>query len=504
MAIVPTAPVTAQTSSRAIVQPLPSPSAQTLNDALRRLSQNPQDLLALLDAGEASLDLKDDDAAIGFFVRARQVSPSSARAIAGLAKAQLAVGRPVEALRLFAQAEQAGAAAASIAADRGLAFDLVGDNRSAQELYRSSLAIEDDPELRRRLALSLAISGDQEGFERELYSQLAANDRAAFRARAFGLAILGDADEAVNIAETMMPTDLALRIAPYLRYMPRLTKAQQAAAANLGVFPRAAEIGRDSADIAEYAAEGQAIAARASDSLTPQGAPMGSQGEAAPRAAEAREPRRRPDRSGSRDTASGVATTMTPEPRANEAPAQAAAVDPPAAVAQTDPEPVVSPQTTDETTFDLAEVPSTAVTEDTAAPEPISVAQAFSNLGPALSGPVDAGSSAVDITGIEPPREIEATEPQPPEHPARHWVQVATGRDRVALRFDWRRIARQAEGKLDGKGPFITPWGEANRLLAGPYQDNAAAREIVNELRDLGIDTFTFASEEGQEIETLP
>src|SRR5690606_22251129 len=74
----------------------------------------------------------------------------------------------------------------------------------------------------------------------------------AYRARAFALAILGKDDEAVSIAETMLPERLSGRMTPYLRYMPRLTRAQQAAAANLGVFPHAAQIGRDDPALAAY------------------------------------------------------------------------------------------------------------------------------------------------------------------------------------------------------------------------------------------------------------
>ena len=82
-------------------------------------------------------------------------------------------------------------------------------------------------------------------------------------------------------------------------------------------------------------------------------------------------------------------------------------------------------------------------------------------------------------------------------------MQVATGKDRNALKFDWRRISRKAAGKLDDKGPFVTPWGEANRLLSGPYESAEKAREMVNELRKLDIDSFPFTSAEGEAIETL-
>ena len=106
------------------------------------------------------------------------------------------------------------------------------------------------------------------------------------------------------------------------------------------------------------------------------------------------------------------------------------------------------------------------------------------------------------VFALEGARPAPATAPRP-VHPARHWVQVATGKDRSALGFDWRRIARTAGSELAGKGPFVTPWGEANRLLAGPYESPAQARDAMNRLKQLGIDSFTFTSEAGQPIEEL-
>ncbi|MGI8943505.1 MAG: SPOR domain-containing protein [Qipengyuania sp.] len=551
-----------------IVQPLPPQSNAGLNAALRQLARNPRDLGALLDAGQASLELGDTAAAIGFFQRARAVSSANHPALVGLARAQLESGRPIEALRLFAEAEQAGVAQQRIAADRALAFDLVGDNARAQELYRIALSREDSSELRRRYALSLAISGNKAEFERILLPLLQKDDRAAFRTRAFGLAILKEEDEAVSIAESLMPTDLALRMAPYLRYMPRLTRAQQAAAANLGAFPAAKDIGRDDPQIASYAGEGRRIAQRADSSLTPSGTPMGAQAGATGRSSRA-QPRRRPDRTAAaqdrpaqrvttrnagdplsrtrrvRTEQVAEATPAAAEPAAEPAatsgqaeqqrelptiatservaprelpasvppavdptpaptrpaisfsvpPAQAvqdAAVVAGAGGRQT---PISSPQS-----FDLAAIKadSPSPAEDTA-----SVADAFADFATVPSPQSSSAVGAVDITRIEAPREVERAEPPKPAHPARHWVQVATGKDRGALKFDWRRIARQSEGKIADKGPFVTPWGEANRLLAGPYASASDAREIVSELKALGVDSFTFSSAEGEEIEAL-
>ena len=241
--------------SRAVVQPLPSQQSYQLNAALTRLAANPRDIGALIDAGNAALTLGDNDAALGFFGRADQLSPNDLRVKGALASALVKNEDPFAAIPLFDAAERAGARDGSLAGDRGLAYDLVGDNLNAQRYYRQALAsAPSNDEIVRRLALSLAIAGDRKGSEATLLTQLRRNEPAAWRTRAFVLAILGDTEEAVKIATGTMPRDLSDAMVPYLRYMGRLTPAQQAAAANFGHFPRAAQIGRDDPRVARYAA----------------------------------------------------------------------------------------------------------------------------------------------------------------------------------------------------------------------------------------------------------
>ena len=247
-------PVARLPGSGAVVQPLPSQQSYQLNAALTRLAANPRDIGALIEAGNAALALGDNDAALGFFGRADQLSPNDFRVKSALASALVKNEDPFGAIPLFDAAERAGARDGSLAGDRGLAYDLVGDNPSAQRYYRQALATAPNDEIVRRLALSLAIAGDRKAAEATLLTQLRRNDPAAWRTRAMMLAILGDTDEAVKIATGTMPRDLSDAMVPYLRYMGRLTPAQQAAAANFGHFPRAAQIGRDDPRVARYAA----------------------------------------------------------------------------------------------------------------------------------------------------------------------------------------------------------------------------------------------------------
>lgn len=263
--------------SQPVVQPLPSRDNLKLNAALSRLGRNPRDLDALIDAGMAALAMGDEDAASGFFKRADQVAPRDPRVKAGLAGALVRGGDPLTAIGLFDEAEKAGAEVSALAADRGLAYDLVGDNASAQRFYRQALARGADEEVTRRLALSLAISGDRRGAEAALLPQLRDQNKAAWRTRTFSLAIMSQTDEAIRTAKTILPADLAESMTPYLRYMPQLTRAQQAAAANLGAFPRAAEIGREDPRFAQYAgaSPGTPAVAAADAALVPRGEPLG-------------------------------------------------------------------------------------------------------------------------------------------------------------------------------------------------------------------------------------
>jgi Flp pilus assembly protein TadD len=257
--------------SQPVVQAVPNGGSIRLNDALARLARSPGDVAALIDAGNAALALGDTDAAIGFFRKADTASPGNAAAKVGLARSYVAADDPVSAIPWFNAAEKAGAADVDIAGERGLAYDLVGDNLTAQRYYNAAMAAGGGDDVRMRLALSQAIGGDQKTAEATLMPLLRKQDKPGWRTRAFALAIGGDVAQAVELAQRILPPPLAESIAPYLRYMPRLTRAQQAAAANLGRFPRASEIGFDDPRIAAYAPPKVAAVDAA---LVPKGEPL--------------------------------------------------------------------------------------------------------------------------------------------------------------------------------------------------------------------------------------
>lgn len=494
--------------SREVVQQLPSPEVQRLNRALVALAKAPRDRDALLEAGQAALGVGDMEAAIGFFGRAADVDPGHPAVAQGLGSVYLRSGRAGEALVQFDRALAAGAEERALITDRALTLDLVGEHTAAQSAYFRALQIDPaDDEARRRLAVSFAIGGNRARFEETLRPLLDRRDMAAQRARAFGLAILGDTDRAGAIVEQVMPRDLATRLVPYLSYMPRLTRPQQAAAANLGLFPRAADIGRDDPRLARFAAE-----ERAESRLAPAGPPLNARTAAAtPQSSPSTAPQTPPPAAQPTRVATVTPVAVSTVPPA-AAPASAVTQPAPAAVAPPPPSPTPP-----------------APTPPPPAPM-LRVAEAFADLG---APPPDArvSAEAVDISRIAVRREPapglvatpaatpakpaattakpaekakpKAKEPKKPAHPSRIWVQVAAGRKVAALAFDWKRLSKEGGAGLAKQTPHTAKWGQTNRLLAGPFASRDKAEALVRELKKKGLDVFLWMSDEGEEVQPL-
>ncbi len=555
-------PVYAQT----VVQPLPVKSAgMKLNDALGQLARNPQDLEALIAAGRASLELGDVAAAIGFFQRADMLWPGSARIKSGLAGAHALGTDPITAIGMFADAEKLGPIDAERLADRGLAYDLVGDNQTAQAYYRQSLTLSLNDETQRRMALSQAISGNRRAMESALDPLLRRQDKAAWRTRAFALAILGEADEAESIVHQTMPEGMASSMTAYLRYMPRLTPAQQAAAANLGQFPRAAEIGHDDPRFARYARPRANLAIATPVSVL-------SKGKSKPK-----------DKSKSRDKDPqlGVALPLpipVPNPQVSREvegkttqPVRLAKSTPAPTAPVPAPRPAVVSNSADQsvaaskpglatidpastgtaTTFDLP-ARSKPIAQST--PKPASKAAAKTAIGESIdeafadftppSREIEPQAGAVDLRRLgrtvkpaaEPLASKAPDKAKPGEktkpadkskandkskdkakdkdkekakdgklsQPSRVWVQLATGRDKAALGSDWRRLIKNDPAVFKGKKPFVTAWGQSNRLLAGPFESQKGAAAYLVTLKKAGVaGAFAWSSAAGQVVDPL-
>ncbi|MCZ8324812.1 MAG: SPOR domain-containing protein [Sphingomonadaceae bacterium] len=522
--------------SQPVVQPIPGAPGMRLNEALGRLARNPRDVDALVDAGKAAAAIGDAEAAIGFYRRADQLRPGNANIKAGLASALVLSEDPFSAIPLYREAESAGAIDPAYLAERGLAYDLVGDNETAQRHYRQSLAGRPDDEILRRLALSQAISGDRRGMEVTLSPLLQKQDKAAWRTRAFAFAILGQQAEAEAIARANLPEGAVDTMVSYLRFMPRLTPAQQAAAANLGHFPRAAEIGRDDPRVAAFARPRATLAAAekpAAASVPPARSERPT-----------RQPRTRSAVSGtivgsSRSTPpepQPVRMTVTPQPSVTpqpgvtSVPVRAAAVVPPPAPAPT-PAPAPSPTPT------LAPAPApvqvaanTAPVVPIVAPAPApppapppaptpaprarSLADVFADLSPP-SREVQPPPGAVDVRRLaateasaqKPGITAKGRDTKSPAatQPSRIWVQLAASRDKAGLRDDFRRFARQEPDLFKGRKGFTSAWGQATRLLTGPFDSERAADAFLAKVKKAKVaDGFVWTSPAGQVVDPLP
>jgi hypothetical protein len=85
-------------------------------------------------------------------------------------------------------------------------------------------------------------------------------------------------------------------------------------------------------------------------------------------------------------------------------------------------------------------------------------------------------------------------------HPARIWVQVATGQDPVALASDYRRFSQRNAELFRGQNGHTAVWNRTRRLVVGPFPNAAAARTWLNRYVAAGGEGFVWNSEQGQEV----
>ncbi len=344
-----------------------NPDADRLADVVRRLGASPRDLSALIEAGDLSFALGDATAAAAFYKRGEAIDPNNGRIKAGIARILVNGERPGEALRFFEQAQRHGAPMAHYADDRGLAYDLIGEQARAQQDYRLALSqggrdAGELDETRRRYALSLGISGRQEEALAEIDTLLRKSDRGAWRARAFILAMNGDVSGANKIASSMMPRGMAGGLAAFFQRLPTLSPVDRAFAVHFGeVAPTAARL----AD------------ARMVPALTPLAvAPAPVQVAAAPVVQPLPQKRLSRSEQRKRDRAVQLAAANTRVPTAIPKPSRPAATAQPTPVQSTTPTPQMV-QTVPTTTRAVPDpVPAAAPSTPERHPVPTQVAQA--------------------------------------------------------------------------------------------------------------------------------
>jgi Flp pilus assembly protein TadD len=236
----------AASSMKAGAQGVPEPSTVTsadnpsdaLSRHLRVLAVSPRNFQALIGAGQAALALGDTQSAAGFFGRADEVWPSSPLPHVGMGAATALDGDAAGALIHFNRAARLGGSGVTMGAHRGLAYDLLGRHSEAQADFRAALSGSDANEARRRLALSLAISGEKQEALNTLQPLLARRDTGAMRTRALVLALVGDQAGARQAIEWTMPGGW-MQMGPFLGRLGSLGSGDKAAAVHLGIFPGA-------------------------------------------------------------------------------------------------------------------------------------------------------------------------------------------------------------------------------------------------------------------------
>jgi Flp pilus assembly protein TadD len=495
-----------------IVEPA---GAVELRDAMRRISFSPSDADALADAGNASLLLGDANAALNFFTRANAIRPNNSRIVSGLAIATVRTENPFEALRLFDDAVRLGASERSIAADRALAFDLLGNFGRAQQDYQLARTVASSDDIIIRQAVSLSLAGQKEQADAMLLPLLQRNSPTAWRARAFMLAARGDLRESNKVAQGFMDAASAQKMERFFRLMPNLTGAQQAAAIHLGHFPTSQSVGRDSEQVRRVAATAQQPAVGpAQNRLIPSGAPLGTKPTAARDAKSEAKPQSRPDRRAQERVAVQAAVPPTPrpdpvvakvEPAVTVAAATPTAQEPVTLAAATPPQPAPAkiiaaptsvPATNASAGFSLdAIVGAIEIPESEQRPSEIPVD--LKKLKPVTpKAAADASKAAKIDPKAAAKAKLEAA------NPARIWVQIATG-EASGLGFDYRKLTKNNPILFKAQKPWTSPWGKTARLLVGPFADVKAAKKWEGDFKKAGGDAFMWKSEIGVPVNAL-
>lgn len=539
----------------------PTPDADALAAEMRVLAKNPKDVEALTRAGELTLKLGDPTAAANLFARAEDIRPNSPRLKAGEAAVLVHLQRPGEALRLFQQAEKMGANPASFAAERGLAYDLIGEQERAQRDYRLALRTDpDNAETIRRYALSLGISGKRKQALAELDPLIRRQDHAGWRDRAFVFAMTGDAAQAKQIATAMLRDQMANALAPFFDRLADLSPTDKAFAVHFGelqetpqrladarMAPPLPPLEPENLDqkLADSAPPpvpethgkkrhrkhrddtAQLAATTVSAQPVPAATPRRSRDDTATAPIPVHATTAPPTRAVPATPAKLAAPTpeVPPQPGA-VAPTTLPAVTPgtrvgeedriidrimagisvPASETETPSAPVGKPGTQGDDTAarsEQLEAANLAAVKKAAEEKAAAKAAAEAKRKAEDAKKQAAAKKAAAEKAAAEKRAREAKEKAEKASPSRIWVQVAGGANEHDLAKAWARVKAKAPEAFKGKTGWKTPLNATNRVLAGPFKSNDAAQDFVNALAKKGVSAFPFTSAKGQKIDKL-
>lgn len=459
--------------------------AEALGRYLRVLARDPGDLEALSGAGAAGLAVGDADAAINFYVRAEKIAPRDGRIKAGLASALVQKEQPRAALKLFDAAVDLGVPPASIALDRGLAYDLRGDNKRAQQEYALAVRAGPDAEATRRMALSMAMAGDRQGALLILDPLLRRQDIPAWRARAFVLAMTGDSAGAEQAAYAVLPRYQADELRPFLERLPQLKAAEKAAAVHFGHFPED--------KVPEVMVASPVIPARPAG--PPKSAAVSSATLPVPSIVLS-------------DAQRAQLPPSSPAGRAGSAPPQLDLRDAlPASSANGSPAPrtvVTAPIRTDRVQEGAAApvMPAAMQQKPAAKVEAKADPKADARKIAEDKKAADRKAAAEKLAAEKKAKDREEAKAKSSE-PERYWVQIASGAYKPDLDKELTKQKAKWGKQLAGKTAWTIPYKATNRLLIGPFPSSAAAQAYVNDVRKDGYSCFPVTTSAGQKVERL-
>jgi Flp pilus assembly protein TadD len=521
-----------------------SPASDSLSRNLHELADNPRSLSALTGAGKAALDAGDAQAALTFFARAEDVAPQDGRVKMWIGATLVQLEQPRAAMKFFADAVQLGLSESEVARERGLAWDLVGDPKRAQRDYRLALGRGRDSEVTRRLALSLAISGEREPALRLLDDPSLSGDRATERTRALVLALVGDSAGASRAVQESMPGPAGEAMMPFLARLPQLSQADRALAVHLGHFPGdgrvlSQPVYASNRYVQPASRQAPTEAGRPDDSIPSLARMVAS----AP--AQDESPRRRPGEAqvasaapathptptqnrrtvgpsisewswsrGSYDpprrqaappqpATTSAARTAPPPTKPVERPVEIARADPPPpAATKSEPKPEVAPPV-EAGTWSLAPPVSHPPREPAPRRAETRSSSRLADLEAtidALPDPVRAASSRATAPAKKPKPEAKPkVEPQP----SRSWVQIAVASERSALPREYARLKGKAPKLFASHSAWTAPMGNTNRLLVGPFDTPKDAQAFVKALAKEDLGAFAWTSDEGEKVQKL-
>ncbi len=514
----PVLPAAAQSTPYAAAPVAVDPGA-ALAEAMHTLATQPKDLTALMAAGRASLEMSDMQAAAGFFGRAEEYYPASPAAKIGVGAAMTMMGDAKGAMLVFDKAQSLGATASMLALDRGLAFDLLGQQSRAQADYRAALSGAQGDEARRRLALSLAISKDIRGAAATLEPLLARRDAAAVRTNAFVLALAGDREGARRTIDAALP-GAGARFEPFFRLLPVLRPEEKAAAVHLGEFPK---------DASQRSAQAALIPSSPVVSISNR-----PEVQIEPRRAITQVQMSPPKNAKVKPPVAQMATAEAPRRAVREAPMPStyfamsrpsldpsryasrsrkpvtAAVSQKPALKEADPEPRPGFKVDDLAPVTEVDEPLVPLNQGAVLNrdgEPIVTREV------ALASPPPQPLPKLEIKRPPAPKpKVEVAKakpkkvapPKPKEAVSQLYVQLASGANADRMGTEFARIKARKPGLFAGRNARVTRGKDLFRLVIGPFKTKEDSSDFVNLLSKAGIDGFSYTAPDGMTFDKLP